>query len=246
MTMNQDASLTRIASYRAAMERLAEARQSALEKRLPTQAPADVVAGQEALNQLKLALKEFKETRNGLGLDSRELFITRFNIEVITKGRVSLVLPAGVTRSDMLKEAQAIALEHYDKAIIHAIQMHFWCGNERFTESSNAPSRIEIQGIVRGSENKNVTDQRRFLAKQGFTLPETRDLIIAHAAHIVATGESMISDFVIRASDGSVRYYPFGLEEDSSWGKDLPFAFVAAAGSPVPPRKSWRAFFRNL
>jgi len=223
-----------IAAYRAAAERLGEAREVAIEKRAAAESAGDIVAGQQSLEELRLALKEFKEIRNKL--DSRELFLVQFNVQEVAYGRVSLVLQRGTSRADFLDAAQSIAAEYHNKAIIQSTQLKKWCEEDRFKESVKEPLSIEIQGIVQGSVSKSFDDQKRHLAKEGFVVPSMRDVVVAHAAHFVATGRSMLSDLVIRTSDGDVRHYPFGLEEEKKnmWSVDRPFTFVAAAGTPSP------------
>lgn len=230
-----------IAAYRAAVERLGQARESAIEKRAAAEITGDVAAGQTTIDELRVALDEFKEMRNKL--DSRELFIARFNVEQVGLGRVSVVLPKGMSRSEFLEEAQAIAAEHHGAAIIQSSQLRTWCRQDRFKESVREPLRIEMLGIVPGSENKGLDAQRRHLTKVGLALPEMRDLAVAHAAYFVATGHGLVLNLAVRTSDGSVRHYPFGLEQESTWDEGLPFTFVAAAGIPVPPSRRWWSIF---
>ena len=147
---------------------------------------------------------------------------------------MSLVLPRGVTCADFLNEAQSIAAEYYDKNIIEPIQLKRWCEEDRFKEVVQGPLPIEMQGIVQGTVSKSFDDQKRHLAKAGFVVPSMRDVVVAHAAHFVATGRSMLSDLCIRTSDGGVRHYPYGMELEDTWGVDKPFTFVAAAGVPSP------------
>ena len=232
--MRHSDSSSNIAEYRAAAERLGEARDSAVQKRTVAEETQDLVAGQKALDELQFALDKFKEIRNKL--DSRELFLVQFNVQEVAYGRVSLVLQRGTSRADFLDAAQSIAAEYYNKTIIEPTQFKKWCEEDRFKESVKEPLSIEIQGIVQGSVSKSFDDQKRHLAKEGFVVPSMRDVVVAHAAHFVATGRSMLSDLVIRTSDGDVRHYPFGLEEEKKnmWSVDRPFTFVAAAGTPSP------------
>lgn len=241
--MKQEDSSSRIPIYRAAAERLGEARESAIKRRMEAENIGDVVAGQQALDELRIALNEFKEIRKTL--DSRELFLVRFNIEEVSYGRISLVLPKGISRIEFLDEAQSIVGEYYDKSSIVSNQLQKWRTEDRFKEVVPEPLRLEIQGIVQGTTYKGVDDQRRHLAKEGFALPTKRDLVVAHAAHFVATGRSMLSDLAIRTSDGCVRCYPYGLEQEEIWANDLPFTFVAAAGSPASPVAPWWRIFKK-
>jgi hypothetical protein len=230
-----------IAAYRAAAERLGEARDSAVQKRTVAEKNEDLVTGQKALDELRFALDQFKEIRNKL--DSRELFLVRFNVREVAYGRVSLVLPKGGSRADVLEAAQSIAAEYYNKTIIEPTQFKKWCEEDRFKEVEHAPISIEIQGIVQGSVSKAFDDQKRHLAKAGFVVPSMRDLVVAHAVHFVATGRSMLSDLVIRTSDGGVRHYPYGMELENMWDVGKSFTFVAAAGAPMPRRSRWWGIF---
>ena len=178
--------------------------QSALES-------GDKQGARDALATLKASGEKFEKFR--ATLTARELFVAKYNIEVHGDHEVSFVLPKGVSRYEMLSEAQGVVEE---RDLVWPAQLEAWQSDPAFEERCDVPERIRIDGHVQGGDGEDRATQTALVEGRGLTLPTLEDLAAAFVAHYVATGEPLFGwyenpwSFAVRAAGGA-------LDFDSNW-----------------------------
>jgi hypothetical protein len=169
-------------------------------------------AARDALGGLTLKTKEFEEFRKTL--TPAEIFLAKYNVEVINEHTVSFVIPKGVSRIEMLKEAHALVT---DRNLVARAQLQDWVSDPRYTQEAVTSERIGIDGRVPNSTGKTREQQEAMVGKDN--LPALEDLAVAFAVHWIATGEplfgwygySKYSSYVVRGADGHLRFDRDGL-----------------------------------
>ncbi len=174
----------------------------------------DKQAAHDALAALKASGEKFQELRSTL--TARDLFVAKYNIEVHGRHEVSFVLPKGVSRYEMLSEAQKL-VEGRD--LVYPKRLEKWRDDSAFQKSSDTPERIRIDGHVQGGDAKDRATQEALVRDMGRTLPSLEDLAAAFVAHYMATGEPLFGwfnkanqwSFVVRAAGGALHFLSGGL-----------------------------------
>jgi hypothetical protein len=162
----------------------------------------------DALAELKASGAEFQKLRSTL--TPTELFIAKYNIQVHGAHEVSFVLPQGVSRYEMLSEAQGVVKE---LDLVWPIQLTKWETDPKFTDSCRTPERIRIDGHVKGGDAKTLAQQEAFLTRKKLPLANLEDLAAAFVAHYVATGQSLFEGKWVRTAGGALLFYSYGLSE---------------------------------
>jgi hypothetical protein len=183
-------------------------------------------AARGALEELKASGEKFQELRSTL--TARDLFVAKYNIEVHGRHEVSFVLPKGVSRYEMLSEAQGL-VEGRD--LVYPEYLKEWRDDSAFQKSSDTPERIRIDGHVQGGDAKDRATQEALVRDMGRTLPSLEDLAAAFVAHYVATGTNLFEDKVVRAAGGALGFYRYGLSvvdicDDGSYSRVAVAALV--------------------
>lgn len=168
----------------------------------------DLSAGQNALSELELRIEDFKKLRSSL--TPQNLFLATYNVEVYGPHEVSFVLPKGVTRLDLCKEANDLVAD--DKTLITTIQLGAWEKNAGFTRVTEVPERVHIKAHD-SQRFQVVEEQKRSLRERKLEMASFEDVVAAFAVHHVATQESLfpwIGDWegseLIATSGGGVRF----------------------------------------
>jgi hypothetical protein len=194
-------------------------------------------AARSALEELKASGEAFQELRSTL--TARDLFVAKYNIQVHGPHEVSFVLPKGVSRFEMLSEAQGLV---DDRKLVHPDQLKEWQDDSAFQRSSDTPERIRIDGHVKGGDAKDRATQEKLVESLKLTLPSLEDLAAAFVAHYVATGEPLFGWFnnnsytyVVRAAGGALYFNGDGLIVGGIYD-DLSDSDVAVAA--LVPRNS--------
>jgi hypothetical protein len=177
-------------------------------------------AARDALDQLKASGAAFKELRNTL--TPTDLFIAKYNIQVHGPHEVSFVLPKGVSRYEMLCEAQGLVAGRDNRDLVYPDRLKKWEAEATFKSTSTTPERIQIDGHVDGGDGMNRADQEAFLKNMGLPQANLEDLAAAFMAHWVATGEPLFGwydqanewSFVVRAAGGALNFDSLGLDVD--------------------------------
>jgi hypothetical protein len=162
-----------------------------------------------ALDKLKASGVAFKELRNTLS--PTDLFIAKYNIQVHGSHEVSFVLPKGVSRYEMLCEAQGLVAERDNRNLVLPTQLERWKDDKTFKATSTTPERIQIDGHVAGGDGKTRANQESFLKSKGLPQANLEDLAAAFVAFYVATGKDLFEGKVVRAAGGALNFYSLGL-----------------------------------
>ncbi len=96
-----------------------------------------------ALAELRASGEELQKLRETL--TPRDLFVAKYNIQVHGPHEVSFVLPKGVSRYEMLSEAQGLVT---DRDLVTPTQLKKWENDARFTSVVTSSERICIDGYV--------------------------------------------------------------------------------------------------
>jgi hypothetical protein len=169
----------------------------------------DKQAAQSALAELKASGAAFKELRTTLS--STDLFIAKYNIQIHGPHEVSFVLPSGVSRYEMLCEAQELASVRDNRDLVWPHQLKQWDKDKTFKATTTTPERIQIDGHVEGGDGMNRADQEAFLNNMGLPQANLEDLAAAFVAFYVATGKSLFEGQWVRAAGGALDFNSYGL-----------------------------------
>jgi hypothetical protein len=165
-----------------------------------------------ALAELKASGEEFKNLRNTL--TPTDLFIAKYNIQVHGPHEVSFVLPKGVSRYEMLCEAQGLVAGRDNRNLVYPDRLNKWEAEATFKSTSTTPERIQIDGHVDGGDGMNRADQEAFLKNMGLPQANLEDLAAAFVAFYVATGKNLFEGKVVRAAGGALSFNSVGLGVD--------------------------------
>jgi hypothetical protein len=197
----------------------------------------DKQAARDALDELKASGAAFKELRTTL--TPTDLFIAKYNIQVHGSHEVSFVLPSGVSRYEMLCEAQVLVAERENgRNLVWPDDLKTWKDDKTFQATSTTPERIQIDGHVEGGDAKNRADQEALLKSKGLPQANLEDLAAAFVAFYVATGKDLFEDQVVRAAGGALCFRSSGLLVNVI-GDDDSYSDVAVS-SRVPRNQKTR------
>ena len=168
----------------------------------------------DAFAELELKTAEYETFR--ATLSPEVLFLAKYNVEVHGPHEVSFVLPKGISRAEMLQEAQALV---EDRNLIYPDRLTKWQQDPTFTAGATTTQRIHINGHVEGGDAKIRVEQEAFLKAQGLQMPSLEDLAAAFVAHYMATREPLFGwydtssgwSFVVRAAGGALDFHSVGL-----------------------------------
>lgn len=169
----------------------------------------DISAAHGALSELQTRTEEFKKLRETLTPEN--LFLAKYNVEVHGPHEVSFVRPQGVSRMELLEEANGLVRE---RALIWNEQLELWSEEPRFLAKARTPELIRIDGHVEGGDKKTRREQEQFLAKRGLTMAPVEDLAAAFAVHYIATKQPLFGwtqqdreTYFVRAAAGQELYF---------------------------------------
>ena len=169
----------------------------------------DKAEAEAALKDATASGEAFKALRSTLS--RTDLFVAKYNIQVHGPHEVSFVLPRGVSRYEMLCEAQELVAERDKLDLVYPDHLKEWANDARFTASCESPERIQINGHVKGGDEKTRKQQEKFLTTKGLEQAQLEDLAAAFVAHYVATGQDLFEDKWVRAVGGALNFDSDGL-----------------------------------
>jgi hypothetical protein len=189
-----------------------------------------IEAARQALGELTLRTKEFEEFRKRL--NPAEIFLAKYNVEVINDHTVSFVVARGVAPIEILREAQGLVV---DRDLIWADQLATWEKDPKFTAPATTPERISIDGHVPNSTNKTRTQQEAMVGIEN--LPPLEHLAVAFAVNWIATGEPLLGWYnksrswsnVVRAAGGALDFGCVGLLVYDLYDADSSYNVVAVS-----------------
>ena len=106
----------------------------------------DKAEANAALKDATASGEAFKALRSTLS--RTDLFVAKYNIEVHGPHEVSFVLPRGVSRYEMMCEAQELVQDRDGRDLVYPYHLKELGSDARFTASCDQPERIRIDGHV--------------------------------------------------------------------------------------------------
>jgi hypothetical protein len=200
----------------------------------------DLQSAQNALAELEVKTAEFKKFR--ATLSPEVLFLAKYNVEVHGPHEVSFVLPRGMSRIEMLQEAQALVTE---RSLIYPNHLTKWQQDPKFTAVATTTQRIHINGHVEGGDAKSRVKQEALLTVRGLQMPSKEDLAAAFVAHYIAMKEPLFGfyknnhdTYFVRAAGGALHFNGHGLV-DHDIHVDYRYPDVAVAAALPPLRQGY-------
>ena len=198
----------------------------------------NIQAAREALGELKVQTKEFEDFRKTY--TAAELFVAKYNVEVINDHTVSFVIPRGVSRIEILQEAHGLVT---DRDLIYPDQLAEWEKDPKFTTYATNSERICIDGHVPNSLRKTRAEQEAMVGREN--LPTLEDLAVAFAVNWIATKEPLFGwydkaqgwAYTVRAVGGALFFLINGLRV-CGIGDGRSFIDVAVASRVRPESKT--------
>ena len=124
---------------------------------------------------------------------------------------MSFVLPKGVSRYEMLCEAQELVVKREGRDLVLPTQLNKWKDDKTFKATTTIPERIQIDGHVDGGDGMNKSDQEAFLQTKGLPQANLEDLAAAFVVLYVATGKDLFEGQWARAAGGALFLFGVGL-----------------------------------
>jgi hypothetical protein len=150
-------------------------------------------------------------------------FVGRYKVSVLGDGKVSLEIPAGKSRIEVLVEAHEIALEVGFPGVFD-YRLSRWMEDASFCAVVSEPTLIAVEGGVPGSTNMTSYEQ----AQRGWNDVDLSDLALATMANLLATGRDLLRGFDVRAQADALCFTKQALQL-SGVGPYLPYGWVRAS-----------------
>ena len=195
-----------IAEYKEAQTKLSELMANAVTGFAAAQQVGDFAAAKAWSETLVLPIKSLKE--QFLQLSPRDQFVSKYSVEEINDHQVRFVLPKGVSRIDLLNEAQGIARELYGQDAVFSHQLEKWQKDEDFTSKTTSTTKLWIDGRVKELDAKTRKEQESDLKEQ---MAPLADLAVAHTAFFILTGKDLFQGQFVRACGGALDFFSRGL-----------------------------------
>ena len=195
-----------IAEYKEAQTKLSELMAKAVTGFAAAQQAGDLDQAKAWSETLVLPIKSLKE--QFLQLSPRDQFVSKYSVEKINDHQVRFVLPKGVSRIDLLNEAQGIARELYGQDAVYPSQLEDWQKEDDFRTKTTSTTKLGIDGRVEGLDAKSREDQESHL---GEMMAPLADLAVAHTAFFILTGKDLFQGQFVRACGGALYFFSFGL-----------------------------------
>ena len=204
-----------IAEYKEAQTNLSELMANAVTGFAAAQQAGDLDKAKAWSETLVLPIASLKE--QFLQLSPRDQVVSKYSVEKINDHQVRFVLPKGVSRIDLLNEAQGIARELYGQDAVRPDHLKNWQKEDDFRSKTTSTTKLGIDGRVNGLDAKTRKEQERLIEKQwGETqMAPLADLAVAHTAFFILTGKDLFQRQVVRACGGALFFRSFGLDVDN-------------------------------
>ena len=199
-----------IAEYKEAQTKLSELMANAVTGFAAAQQVGDFAAAKAWSETLVLPIKSLKE--QFLQLSPRDQFVSKYSVEKINNHQVQFVLPKGISRIDLLNEAQGIARELYGQDAVYPSQLEDWQKEDDFRTKTTSTTKLWIDGRVKELDAKTRKEQESDLKEQ---MAPLADLAVAHTAFFILTGKDLFQRQVVRACGGALFFRSFGLDVDN-------------------------------
>lgn len=193
-----------VMEYQAVLEGLRLFRDKATHAFAQARDANDLAQGQSIVTELSDRLDTFKNLRTKLS--HQELFIADFNVQVPEQGTVSLTIPRGISRIELVDRAIA-SRQTVNGPIVYPPVLRKWREEPQFKASLETEETIVIKGHVSGTQGKGTRHQEEIIVGKGYSMVNREDLAVAHLAYFVATGENFFGWYTPRESFCVRTYY---------------------------------------
>jgi len=174
-----------------------------------------------------------------IGPFRRATFIETYDVKVHGEHEVSFVLPAGRSRMEILREAQATVCFQGE---FWAEQLDRWESNLKFKEAATSPERIHINACVEGGGAKTRSQQEDVLRSKNLEMPSLEDLATAFVVHYVVEREPLFGwqdesegwSRIVRAVGGALYFVRDGGLFENTIGDDEHDHSCIAVAAKVP------------
>ena len=130
----------------------------------------------------------------------KKAFLDTYSVRVLGDHQVSLTIPAGKSRIDLINDAQDLVKAHYDRPGVDAHNLARWQNAPQFTEQVDKSAAVAIEGCVPESDGMFRSTQEA----RGWNDVDERDLATAHQAFLVATGKDLFNGMTVRHRGGTL------------------------------------------
>ena len=195
-----------IAEYKEAQTKLSELMANAVTGFAAAQKVGDFAAAKAWSETLVLPITSLKE--QFLQLSPRDQFVSKYSVEKINDHQVRFVLPKGISRIDLLNEAQGIARGLYGQDAVDPDRLKNWQKKDDFRSKTTSTNKLWIDGRVKELDAKTRKEQESDLKEQ---MAPLADLAVAHTAFFILTGEDLFQRQWVRACGGALFFDSYGL-----------------------------------
>ena len=155
---------------------------------------------------------------------AREELLQRFAIEVDReRGSVTFIL-AGTSRADFIKEVNDVTQALYGRRAVSDLTLSRCVHDLAHLEPTPLRTISSIQGVAPSSTGLSRSEQ----VERGLNDVPTKDLLVAHAAYHLATGEDLFQGHHSRSDSNVVKFYRDGLHVYQDF-TDAPFHDVGGS-----------------
>jgi len=160
--------------------------------------------------QLEAGVAAFEDFRKKLS--PLEQFVVKYNISELGEHQVKLVLPAGVSRIELLQDAQGLSQQYRGQDAVWPNQYKKWEQLAEYKVILPTPTLIMIDGCVDGTLGDSRANQERFLKDKKLKMPTLHDLAVAQVGYFMMSGKDLFCDRWVRAVGGVLYFYSHGLD----------------------------------
>lgn len=193
-----------VAAYQDALEGLRLFRDKATQAFAEARDINDLAHGQSIVTELSDRLDALKTLRTKLS--RQELFIADFNVQIPEQGTVSLTIPKGISRIELVDRAIA-SRQTVNGPVVYPPVLRKWRDEPQFKASLETAETIVIKGHVHGTQGKDTRHQEEIVTGKGYSMVNREDLAVAHLSYFVATGENFFGWYTPRESFYVRTYY---------------------------------------
>ncbi len=161
-----------------------------------------------------LPIRSLKEQFEQLSLQER--FVSKYSVEKINDHQVRFIIPKGISRIDLLEEAQGIPRGLYGQDAVSPDRLKKWQKEDNFISKTTSTTKLWIDGRVEGLDAKTRKEQESVIG----AMAPLADLAVAHTAFFILTGEDLFQGQSVRACGGSPYFFSFGLDVHDDTGGD--------------------------
>ena len=229
----QDAVKPSYAEYAAAQAKAQRVNTEAIEAFESAKSRGDLDAARNTVEQLEAISEELKRMR--AQFTPRELLIGKYSIEAHDANTVSLIIPKGLSRLELIQDVERMqaAGEFPEQGIIDHESFVEWEIKMDLAEVVPEDLRIKITGAVSGGDSLSRRKQVAFLTKKGFAIAPVEDAVVAHAAMFGAIGTDLFAGvWAVRVDRGTLQFAQDGIR--AVINKDKTVADYISVAAAVP------------